>query len=75
MKINPKKILLFLIAMIVISFSFTLLSWLFNFSGVFFFEDLFSFTNPLGIVSIVLILVVGGFYLFKIGFSVLKGLI
>ena len=74
MKINPKTILLFLVAMIVISFSFTLLSWLFNFGEVFFYEDLFSFTNPLGIIGIVLMLVVGGFYLFKIGFTVLKDL-
>ena len=72
MNITPKFITTLAIALLVIAGSFILLGWFFSFSRVFFAQGLFSITNPIGIIGIILILVVGGFYLFKIGFSVMK---
>jgi len=65
-------LIIFLIAFLVIGAAFTLLGWFFQFSGLFFVEDLFANANPLGIIGTVAILLVGGFYLFNIGFTVLR---
>ena len=75
MNITPKLVLAFLAAVLVIMASFTLLGWLFSFTGLFFAGSLFSDANPIGTAGVLLALVVGGFYLFKIGFSVLKNLL
>ena len=46
--------------------------WFFAFNGTLFSQGIFSSANPLGVLTIIVVLVVGGFYLFKIGFTALK---
>lgn len=72
MNINPKTIAYILIAFLIIGLAFLLINWLFNFTGIFFTDKIFSTASPLGFVGIILVLIVGGFYLFKIGFTALK---
>ena len=69
---NARAILLLVIGFSVIAAAFTIMHWFFAFNGTLFSQGIFSQANPLGALTIILVLVVGGFYLFKIGFAALK---
>ncbi len=69
---TPKTILFFIIGLLVIASSFTLMGWFFSLNGALLSEEIFSKANPLGLITITAVLVIGGFYLFKIGFATMK---
>ncbi|MFH1587921.1 MAG: hypothetical protein ABIA76_01120 [Candidatus Diapherotrites archaeon] len=51
-----------------------LLGWAIDFLNVSRLSNLFSIASPIGVIAILLMLVLGGFYLFKTGIEVTKGL-
>ncbi len=53
---------------------FLIVTWTLQAYGVFSVSELFSISNPLGLVAMLGILVFGGVYLFRVGFEVLYGL-
>ncbi|MBI2598349.1 MAG: hypothetical protein HYW50_04085 [Candidatus Diapherotrites archaeon] len=69
---KAKTAIYFSIAFLAIFFAFTLMNWLFSFSGSLFSSNIFQTSNPLGVLGIIAVLSIGGFYVFKIGFEVLK---
>lgn len=63
------------LGIILILISFLVFGWLMQFLIVSTFPELFNVTNPIGVFGIILMLVFGGIYLFKIAFNSIKGLI
>ncbi|MEK6942272.1 MAG: hypothetical protein AABW85_05435 [archaeon] len=69
---KARTTLLLVAGFLVIATAFLLMRWFFAFNGTLFSQGIFSSANPLGVLTIIVVLVVGGFYLFKIGFTALK---
>lgn len=62
----------FLIGLTILASSLLLVAWYTSFQAVFLLEDLLLSYNPLGLFTVIAILVIGGIYLMKIGMHVIR---